>query len=139
MVECTDTHSRKCCQVVNSASVNNRPKRFPGQKPHHICDFLISLILKVLIERFHFNPSSTGEAVELQQEQGVSEIPGVRKSKTDAAWLGPKESAVRQHRQEMKTKMKSNKVEDVKPTRAKQARQSRVCFLTVKVIRLHPA
>lgn len=63
---------------------------------------------------------TSGEAVELQPEQGVSEIPGVRKPNKDAAWLGPKESAVRQHRQEMKTKMKTNKVEDVKPTRAKQ-------------------
>ncbi|CAB1327732.1 unnamed protein product [Coregonus sp. 'balchen'] len=35
-------------------------------------------------------------------------------------WLGPKESAMRQHRQEMKTKMKSNKAEDPKTPRAKQ-------------------
>uniref|UniRef100_A0A3Q4HWV8 Insulin-like growth factor binding protein 2a n=1 Tax=Neolamprologus brichardi TaxID=32507 RepID=A0A3Q4HWV8_NEOBR len=63
---------------------------------------------------------TSGEAVELQPEHGASEIPGIRKPNKEAAWLGPKESAVRQHRQEMKTKMKTNKVEEVKPTRPKQ-------------------
>ncbi|XP_014879718.1 insulin-like growth factor-binding protein 2-A isoform X2 [Poecilia latipinna] len=53
-----------------------------------------------------------GEALELQPDLDVSEIPTVRKPSKDAAWLGPKESAVRQHRQEMKTKMKTNKVEE---------------------------
>lgn len=61
-----------------------------------------------------------GEALELQPDLGVSEIPTLRKPSKDAAWLGPKESAVRQHRQEMKTKMKTNKVEEVRPTRPKQ-------------------
>uniref|UniRef100_A0A3B3TU27 Insulin-like growth factor binding protein 2a n=2 Tax=Poecilia latipinna TaxID=48699 RepID=A0A3B3TU27_9TELE len=61
-----------------------------------------------------------GEALELQPDLDVSEIPTVRKPSKDAAWLGPKESAVRQHRQEMKTKMKTNKVEEVRPTRPKQ-------------------
>lgn len=55
-------------------------------------------------------------------EQGVSEIPAIRKPSKDTTWMGPKESAVRQHRQEMKTKMKTNKVEEVKPARPKQVR-----------------
>lgn len=67
--------------------------------------------------------------MELQPEHGASEIPGIRKPNKDAAWLGPKESAVRQHRQEMKTKMKTNKVEEVKPTRPKQARRSGMSVL----------
>lgn len=66
--------------------------------------------------------TTAGEAVEPLPEQGVSEIPAVRKPSKEATWLGPKESAVRQHRQEMKTKMKTNKVEEVKPTRPKQVR-----------------
>ena len=61
-----------------------------------------------------------GETVEPPPEQGVSDIPAIRKPSKDATWLGPKESAVRQHRQEMKTKMKTNKVEEVKPARPKQ-------------------
>ncbi|XP_023820683.1 insulin-like growth factor-binding protein 2 isoform X1 [Oryzias latipes] len=60
------------------------------------------------------------EAVELQPELGVSEMPTIRKPSRESAWLGPKESAVRQHRQEMKTKMKTNKVEEVRPTLPKQ-------------------
>ncbi|XP_053273500.1 insulin-like growth factor-binding protein 2-A [Pleuronectes platessa] len=67
----------------------------------------------------HREPTS-GEAVEPLPEQGVSEVPAVRKPTKEATWLGPKESAVRQHRQEMKTKMKTNKVEEVKPARPKQ-------------------
>ncbi|XP_060922998.1 insulin-like growth factor-binding protein 2-A [Limanda limanda] len=63
---------------------------------------------------------SSGEAVEPLPEQGVSELPPPRKPTKEATWLGPKESAVRQHRQEMKTKMKTNKVEEVKPARPKQ-------------------
>lgn len=63
---------------------------------------------------------TSGEAVEPQPEQGVSEVPAVRKPSKETTWLGPKESAVRQHRQEMKTKMKTNKVEEVKPARPKQ-------------------
>ncbi|XP_024144746.1 insulin-like growth factor-binding protein 2-A isoform X2 [Oryzias melastigma] len=55
---------------------------------------------------------TSGEAVELQPELGVSEMPTVRKPSRESTWLGPKESAVRQHRQEMKTKMKTNKVEE---------------------------
>lgn len=61
-------------------------------------------------------------------EQGVSEIPVVRKPSKETPWLGPKESAVRQHRQEMKTKMKTNKVEEVKPTRPKQVKPLLFCF-----------
>lgn len=68
--------------------------------------------------------TATGEAVEPQAEQGVSEVPAVRKPSKEATWLGPKESAVRQHRQEMKAKMKTNKVEEVKPTRPKQVRNT---------------
>ena len=60
--------------------------------------------------------------MELLPEQGVSDIPAIRKPSKETTWLGPKESAVRQHRQEMKTKMKTNKVEEVKPTRPKQVR-----------------
>lgn len=63
---------------------------------------------------------STGEAVEPLPEQGVSEIPAVRKPSKETAWLGHKESAVRQHRQEMKTKMKTNNGEEVKLARTKQ-------------------
>lgn len=72
------------------------------------------------------NFTSAGEAVEPPPEQGVSEIPAIRKPSKETTWMGPKESAVRQHRQEMKTKMKTNKVEEVKPARPKQVRQSRV-------------
>ncbi|MEQ2212989.1 hypothetical protein XENOCAPTIV_007847 [Xenoophorus captivus] len=64
-----------------------------------------------------------GESLELQPDLDVSEIPIVRKPSKDTTWLGPKESAVRQHRQEMKTKMKTNKVEEVRPTRPKQCQQ----------------
>lgn len=53
-------------------------------------------------------------------ELGVSDLPAIRKPSKDAAWMGPKESAVRQHRQELKTKMKTNKVEEVKTSRPKQ-------------------
>ncbi|XP_028321977.1 insulin-like growth factor-binding protein 2-A [Gouania willdenowi] len=63
---------------------------------------------------------SSAEAVELQPEQGVSDAPAIRKPSKDTTWLGPKESAVRQHRQEMKTKMKTNKVEVENPARPKQ-------------------
>ncbi|XP_071767422.1 insulin-like growth factor-binding protein 2-A [Centroberyx gerrardi] len=63
---------------------------------------------------------TSGEAVEPVPEQGLTEIPAIRKPSKDSAWLGPKESAVRQHRQEMKTKMKTNKVEEAKATRPKQ-------------------
>lgn len=56
-------------------------------------------------------------------EQAESDIPAVRKPNKDSTWLGPKESAVRQHRQELKTKMKTNKVEEVKHARPKQVRQ----------------
>lgn len=73
--------------------------------------------------------ATAGEAVEPLPEQGVSEIPAIRKPSKETTWLGPKESAVRQHRQEMKTKMKTNKVEEVKPTRPKQVRRSRVSVL----------
>ncbi|KAM6893438.1 insulin-like growth factor-binding protein 2-A isoform 1-T1 [Xenentodon cancila] len=55
---------------------------------------------------------TSGEAVDLQPDLGVSAIPTIRKPTKETAWLGPKESAVRQHRQEMKTKMKTNKVEE---------------------------
>lgn len=63
---------------------------------------------------------TSGEAVELLPDQGVSETPALQKPSKQATWLGPKESAVRQHRQEMKTKMKTNKVEEIKPARPKQ-------------------
>ncbi|KAM8903407.1 insulin-like growth factor-binding protein 2-A isoform 2-T2 [Spinachia spinachia] len=66
---------------------------------------------------------TSGEAVEPPPEQGVSEIPAARKPSKETAWLGHKESAVRQHRQEMKTKMKTNKGEEVKPARPKQCQQ----------------
>ena len=65
---------------------------------------------------------AAGEAVEPLPGQGVSEVPAIRKPSKETTWLGPKESAVRQHRQEMKTKMKTNKVEEVKPARPKQVR-----------------
>lgn len=68
---------------------------------------------------------SAGEAVEPRAEQVVCEFPPIRKISKDSTWLGPKESAVRQHRQEMKTKMKTNKVEEAKPARPKQVRPSK--------------
>ncbi|KAM9820846.1 insulin-like growth factor-binding protein 2-A [Neosynchiropus ocellatus] len=63
---------------------------------------------------------NSGVAVEQLPVEGVSDIPLIHKSSKDLTWLSPKESAVRQHRQEMKTKMKTNKVEEVKPARLKQ-------------------
>ncbi|XP_062236713.1 insulin-like growth factor-binding protein 2-A isoform X2 [Platichthys flesus] len=75
---------------------------------------------RLLLEDCCRPESLEGEAVEPLPEQGVSEVPAVRKPTKEATWLGPKESAVRQHRQEMKTKMKTNKVEEVKPARPKQ-------------------
>lgn len=68
----------------------------------------------------HWLTCSAGEAVEPPTELGVSDLPAIRKPSKDAAWMGPKESAVRQHRQELKTKMKTNKVEEVKTARPKQ-------------------
>lgn len=62
-------------------------------------------------------------------EPAASEAPAVRKPTKETTWMGPKESAVRQHRQEMKTKMKSNKVEEVKPTRPRQVRPEPECPL----------
>ncbi|XP_038835653.1 insulin-like growth factor-binding protein 2-A isoform X1 [Salvelinus namaycush] len=61
----------------------------------------------------------SGEEVDLL-DTSLTEIPPVRKATKDNPWLGPKESAMRQHRQEMKTKMKSNKPEDPKTPRGKQ-------------------
>lgn len=65
-------------------------------------------------------------------EQGVSDLPTIRKPSKDAAWMSPKESAVRQHRQELKTKMKTNKVEEVKAARPKQvSRRRRLAALSL--------
>uniref|UniRef100_A0A8C6SR35 Insulin-like growth factor binding protein 2a n=1 Tax=Neogobius melanostomus TaxID=47308 RepID=A0A8C6SR35_9GOBI len=50
----------------------------------------------------------------------IFEGPILQKPSKQAQWLGPKETAVRQHRQEQKAKMKTNKVEDAKPARPKQ-------------------
>ncbi|XP_061841309.1 insulin-like growth factor-binding protein 2-A [Nerophis lumbriciformis] len=64
------------------------------------------------------HPEQTSdEAVAMLPEPGPGEvhIPSM-----DTTWMGPKESAVRQHRQEMLAKMKTNKVEETKPSRAKQ-------------------
>lgn len=70
--------------------------------------------------------------VEPIPDRGVSEIPVLRKPTKETTWLGPKESAVRQHRQEMKTKMKTNKVEEVKPPRPRQVRKKAKVLETVK-------
>ncbi|XP_028810139.1 insulin-like growth factor-binding protein 2-A [Denticeps clupeoides] len=51
-------------------------------------------------------------------EVGQTETPPIRKN-TKESWMGPKESAMRQHRQEQKSKMKFNKVEDNKVPRPK--------------------
>ena len=59
-----------------------------------------------------------GEAVEAAVELDGEEA-GWKPSK-EPSWLGPKESAVRLHRQEMKAKMKTNKVEEARPARPKQ-------------------
>lgn len=79
---------------------------------------------------------TAGEAVELPAELAVSEIPTVRKPTKETTWIGPKESAVRQHRQEMKTKMKTNKVEEVKPTRPKQVRRKPRVLCSSKVVKM---
>ncbi|XP_057685659.1 insulin-like growth factor-binding protein 2-A [Corythoichthys intestinalis] len=60
---------------------------------------------------------TSGEAIELLSESGLSDV---RIPNKDTTWIGPKENAVRQHRQDILTKMKSNKVEELKPTRPKQ-------------------
>ncbi|XP_061664105.1 insulin-like growth factor-binding protein 2-A isoform X2 [Syngnathoides biaculeatus] len=60
---------------------------------------------------------TSGETLELLSESGLTDVHIPSK---EATWMGPKESAVRQHRQEMMTKMKTNKVEEFKPTRPKQ-------------------
>lgn len=80
---------------------------------------------------------TAGEAVEPPPpELAVSEIPTVRKPTKETTWIGPKESAVRQHRQEMKTKMKTNKVEEVKPTRPKQVRRKPRFSCSLKVVKM---
>ncbi|XP_067116251.1 insulin-like growth factor-binding protein 2-A [Osmerus mordax] len=61
-----------------------------------------------------------GETGDLHLDLVLTEIPVLRKPAKENPWLGPKESAVRQHRQEMMTKMKSNKVEEPKTSRPKQ-------------------
>lgn len=48
---------------------------------------------------------------------GLTEVPPIRKPTKDSPW---KESAVLQHRQQQKTKMRYNKVEDPKVPYAKQ-------------------
>ncbi|XP_061534068.1 insulin-like growth factor-binding protein 2-A [Phycodurus eques] len=60
---------------------------------------------------------TSGETMELLSESGLSDV---RIPNKEGTWMGAKESAVRQHRQEMMTKMKTNKVEELKPTRPKQ-------------------
>lgn len=67
--------------------------------------------------------SISDEAIEpAVPELAASEVPTVRKPNKETTWIGPKESAVRQHRQEMKTKMKTNKVEELKLMRPKQVK-----------------
>ncbi|KAM9829893.1 insulin-like growth factor-binding protein 2-A [Syngnathus typhle] len=56
---------------------------------------------------------TSGETLELLSESSLS-------LGKDTTWMGPKETAIRQHRHETQTKMKSNKVEDLKPTRPRQ-------------------
>lgn len=53
------------------------------------------------------------------QEMGHTEVPPVRRPTKDSQWIGPKESAVIHHRQQMKTKMKY-KGEDARIPRIKQ-------------------
>ncbi|XP_019712082.1 insulin-like growth factor-binding protein 2-A [Hippocampus comes] len=60
---------------------------------------------------------TSGEASEVFFESGLGDV---RLPSKETTWMGQKESAVRHHRQEMMTKMKSNKVEELKPTRPKQ-------------------
>ncbi|XP_062853707.1 insulin-like growth factor-binding protein 2-A [Trichomycterus rosablanca] len=59
----------------------------------------------------------SGEMLELQ-ETGHTEVPPIRRPTKDSQWMGPKESAVIHHRQQMKTKMKY-KVEEAKVPRIK--------------------
>lgn len=59
---------------------------------------------------------SSGEVQE-SLDIGLTEVPPIRKPTKDSPW---KESAVLQHRQQLKTKMKYHKVEDPKVPHAKQ-------------------
>ncbi|KAA8579754.1 hypothetical protein FQN60_006847 [Etheostoma spectabile] len=77
-----------------------------------VCTYVPGPVQSLLLDDCFGPESLEGEAVEALPEQGVSEIPAIRKPSKETTWLGPKESAVRQHRQEMKTKMKTNKVEE---------------------------
>ncbi|KAL2088124.1 hypothetical protein ACEWY4_016952 [Coilia grayii] len=52
-------------------------------------------------------------------DMGLTEVPPVSRATKEAAWGGSKESAVRQHRQGQRAKMRSNKVEDPKAPRTK--------------------
>ncbi|XP_036400992.1 insulin-like growth factor-binding protein 2-A [Megalops cyprinoides] len=52
-----------------------------------------------------------------QPEEDLTEIPSLRKPGKDVAWFGHKESAVRQHRKDIETKMRVNKAEESKTPR----------------------
>ncbi|XP_017337885.1 insulin-like growth factor-binding protein 2-A [Ictalurus punctatus] len=59
----------------------------------------------------------SGEVLELPEAE-QTEVPPIRRPTKDSQWMGPKESAVIQHRQQMKTKMKY-KTEEPKAQRSK--------------------
>ncbi|XP_017571271.1 insulin-like growth factor-binding protein 2-A [Pygocentrus nattereri] len=65
----------------------------------------------------------SGEVVE-PVEVGQTEVPPIRKPTKDSHWIGPKESAVIHHRQQLKTKMKYKgdepKVPRAKPSQCQQ-------------------
>ncbi|CAM4622646.1 unnamed protein product [Leuciscus chuanchicus] len=63
-------------------------------------------------------PREVSGEVQESLDIGLTEVPPIRKPTKDSPW---KESAVLQHRQQLKTKMKYHKVEDPKAPHAKQS------------------
>ncbi|MCJ8729246.1 hypothetical protein PDJAM_G00103920 [Pangasius djambal] len=59
----------------------------------------------------------SGEVLEIPEAE-QTEVPPIRRPTKDSQWMGPKESAVIHHRQQMKTKMKY-KAEELKASRTK--------------------
>ncbi|TKS66586.1 Insulin-like growth factor-binding protein 2-A [Collichthys lucidus] len=107
-------------KVDTETTTQSQEQREQTSGVNFTCTRAKNLLVPIEIQN-NFPPSFVkGEAVEPRAEQVVCEFPPIRKISKDSTWLGPKESAVRQHRQEMKTKMKTNKVEEAKPARPKQ-------------------
>lgn len=111
-----------------------KPARHPCKRNNSSCDLLyVSILLQCIRERemtdgfatlICFSQTltlknicvlSSGEFLD-PLDIGLTEIPPIRKPTKDSPW---KESAVLQHRQQLKTKMKYHKVEDPKVLHAK--------------------